>query len=489
MAESLNIRFKRGTVVELKIDDLAFGGKGISRIETEKGNFVVFVPNTIPGQLVRARISKKKNKFAEAKLMDILEHSPREGDTPYQTIPGAPYARLPLEEQAEFKQASTLELFRRIGAFEEMEEVFDEYINSPLSWHYRNKMEYSFSAIRYDLEQKCDVDDFGLGFKHRGTWWMVENLDKDSGLFDPIVENQLKDIRQWCIDSGLPAWHPPQKVGFYRYLVVRKSFASGKLLFDLVTSTNDIEKFDKDGFVNYMQSLFGDRLAGVIHTLNDDIGDRPRSSQGTDDSTLLCGEDKLVETLHGLDFEMSMQSFFQPNPGGAELLYGKAVEYVLAPGLEYAPADTVMDLFCGTGTIAQVMTRRLEGIKVIGVDIVPEAIEDAKQNAARNRVDGVEFFAADVGKFLYEYPQYQGKIKTIVMDPPRAGIAPKTLLKVIALEAERIVYVSCNPATQSRDASTLADAGYVLKKLSLVDQFPHTSHIESVALFERKAEG
>ena len=144
-----------------------------------------------------------------------------------------------------------------------------------------------------------------------------------------------------------------------------------------------------------------------------------------------------------------------------------------------------MDLFCGTGTIGQLMAKRNSAVRIIGVDIVEKAIEDARQNAAKNDIHSVEFFAADVGKFLKEYPDFQGKIKRIMLDPPRAGIAPKTLQKVIALEADSIVYISCNPSTQARDAATLIDAGYVLEKYALVDQFPHTGHIESIAKFKK----
>jgi 23S rRNA (uracil1939-C5)-methyltransferase len=176
-----------------------------------------------------------------------------------------------------------------------------------------------------------------------------------------------------------------------------------------------------------------------------------------------------------------MESFFQTNPKSAELLYSKALDYVF----EENPLNgkVVMDLFCGTGTIGQILSTRTTNTTIIGVDIVEEAIADAKKNAKRNGIEGIQFFAADVGKFLLQYPEYEGKIGTIVLDPPRAGIAPKTLRKVMRLGADRIVYISCNPATQARDTETLIKAGYALEKLALVDQFPHTAHIEAIAKF------
>ena len=185
------------------------------------------------------------------------------------------------------------------------------------------------------------------------------------------------------------------------------------------------------------------------------------------------------ENLLGLTFQMRMESFFQTNTKCAELLYQKAIDYLLE---DLTDGETILDLFCGTGTIAQLIAVRRGNGNITGVDIVPEAIVDAKENGLSN----VEFYAADVGKFWKERPEFEGKIGAIILDPPRAGIAPKTLLKTIALGAKKIVYISCNPSTQARDASTLIDAGYVLEKFSLVDQFPHTGHIESIAKFVKK---
>ena len=181
-----------------------------------------------------------------------------------------------------------------------------------------------------------------------------------------------------------------------------------------------------------------------------------------------------------------MESFFQTNPKCAEKLYTQALDYVLES--DFSQEDVVMDLFCGTGTIGQILASKLKGVRIIGVDIVEEAIEDAKRNAERNGIDGVDFFAADVGKFLREYPNFIGKIKTVILDPPRAGIAPKSLQKVIDLGAQNIVYISCNPSTQARDMDTLISAGYVVDKISLVDQFPHTGHIESIVKFTKAEE-
>ena len=474
---------KRGQILELKIEDYAFGGKGIGRIRSDEGEFVVFVPNTIPGQLVKAQVKKSSKKYAECKLIDVLKPSDDEVEVPYQDIPGAPYIQLPIEIQHAYKKKSTLELLKRIGGIEYIDGVFDEFISSPLLFHYRNKMEYGFSAIGYDRKNNTDIDEFTLGFKRRGIWWMGDNLEKDSGLFDMQVENALKDIRTYCKMTGLPPWHGPRREGFFRYFVVRKSYKTNCLLFNLVTTSDGLENFDFQGFKKILKDIFGDRFAGLLHTTNDETGDRTIATSGSFE--LIAGRDKIVEELLGLNFEISMKSFFQTNPKSAEKLYSKVIEYALE-NREAVDHSVVLDLFCGTGTIGQLLASKGNGVRVVGVDIVPSAIEDARENARRNGIEGLEFYAADVGKFLGQCPQYTNVIKTIILDPARAGIAPKTLRKIIDLNAKRIVYVSCNPATQARDLLELAKNGYHVSKLSLVDQFPHTAHIETIVLLEKE---
>lgn len=470
---------KRGDIIEVDIIDVAFGGNGIAKISTEQGDFVVFIPNTLTGQKVSARITNKRKKHAECKLVEIIEKSHLETDMPFQPISGAPFINLPIEVQKDFKYNSCINIYKRIGKCNTINDIFDEYIESPEIYHYRNKMEYSFSAIGYNLEKNEEFDGFALGFKKRGTWWIVENLDKDSGMFDAEFENKLKEIRVFCQNSGLPAWHPPKKEGFFRYLVVRKSYKTNQLLIKLVTSDYAIGSFNFKAFTDLILHLFGNRVAGLIHTINNDIGDNAQSRIG--DETLLYGKPLISENLLGLSFDISMQSFFQTNPKCAELLYNKTVAYAMENN-ESISNSLVMDLFCGTGTIGQIIASKTNAT-VIGVDIVEDAIVNAKENAIKNNIKNVRFFAADVNKFLFDFPQYKNEIGTIILDPPRAGIARKALLKVIELNAKQIVYVSCNPSTQARDMEDLFTAGYQLKKISLVDQFPHTAHVEAVALF------
>ena len=474
--------FHRGEIVELEIEGYAFGGRGIAKVPSEDGFYVVFVDNTFPGQRVRAKIDVKRKRHAEAKLLDIIRRSSYEKQLPFQEISGGPYIFVPIEIQEKFKKDSTLEVFSRISGIRDLNVKFDEFISSPSHYFYRNKMEYGFASIEHVPETGEEKDDaFALGFKRRGTWWKVESLDLPSGLFDENWETILWEVRAFLKATGLPAWHPPKKQGFFRHIVVRKSFFKDQLLINLVTSSDGMDQFDVEAFSDFLRLKLGNRLAGFQHTVNDNVADRAKIENGY--WKLVYGEQIVIEKLLGLEFEISMESFFQTNPASAERLYTKALDYVFE---EEIPADkVVMDLFCGTGTIGQILTTRKSGVNIIGVDIVPEAIEDAKRNARRNGINNITFYAADVGKFLKEHPEFIGRISTVILDPPRAGIAPKTLQKAIELGADNIVYISCNPSTQARDADQLQQNGYVLEKFSLVDQFPHTGHIESVAKFKK----
>jgi 23S rRNA (uracil-5-)-methyltransferase RumA len=474
--------FHRNEITELTISDLAFGGKGIAKVDTPTGDYVVFVPNSIPGQKLKVRVIKPKKSYAEAKLLQVLEPSPLEQKTPYNPIPGAPYITLSLAEQHRYKKEGTIELFKRIAKVAHADELFDTFIASPRSFHYRNKMEYSFSAVGYNAKSDAFEDEFVLGFKKRGQWLAVEPLQGDSGMFDKQLEEFIPQIQDYFKSRGFSAWHSKKNSGFCRMLAVKKSYAQNSLLLNLVTTSSQLDTFDSQHFTDFVKTELRTRLAGLVHTVNNDISDRPKATDGQ--QKLLFGQDFMEEDINGLSFKISLESFFQTNPASAEKLYQKALDYVFESSPDQKPV--ILDLFSGTGTITQLLAQGAPQAEIIGVELVPEAVNDAKKNAAANGFDNLQFFAADVGKFLLEQPQYAGKIHTLTLDPPRAGIAPKTLRKIIRLEANRMVYISCNPATQARDMQTLAQAGYILKKFSLVDQFPHTAHIECVALFEKE---
>ena len=476
---------KKGDIIKVVVNDFAFGGKGIATYKVEDKPIIVFINQGIPGQQLNVVIKKKKPTFLEADIIEIIAPSELENEVPYQRISGAPYISLSLTDQRSMKEQVSFDVYKRIGKIEHIDNFYDEWIPSPSPHHYRNKMEYSFSCIQYDLEKELVIDDaFALGFKRKGTWWMVENLDKDSGMFDKELEDSLRQVRFYLEKTNLKAWHPPKKTGFFRHLVVRKSYLTNQLLFNLVTSSKGLDQFNHMEFGIYLEQLFKSRFRGLIHTINDDVADREKLDKGN--SQLVKGNSTITEKINELNFDISMQSFFQTNPNCAEKLYNKVIQYIR---LEKIPSDSyILDLFCGTGTIGQLIAKSFPDSNIIGVDIVESAIKNASVNATKNNISNITFKCDDVGKFLLNNPNYENKIHTIVIDPPRAGISPKSLRKVIRLNAKKIVYVSCNPATQARDLETLSSMGYSLIKFSLVDQFPHTAHVESIMLFSQNQE-
>ncbi len=475
------VKIKKGYVYELEIVEMAYGGKGIAKIPTEKGDFVMFVPNSIPGQQVKARLTKKRKGYAECRLLEITERSLMEIDSPYQSISGAPFATLPLEKQLFYKKRDSLQQFVRNAKIENIEDLFDEFVQSPSAWHYRNKMEYSFSSIIWEEESRKAIDGFGLGSKRRGMWWCAETLEKDSGIFDKEFEDGLHDIMDYCESTGLTAWHPPKGVGFFRSLMVRKSYIDQKLLISLQTGDEEIEKFDFVAFCTFLNERFEGRIAGIMHTLNPDKGDRFNNTP--EGSTLLYGQDFIMENLLGLDFKISLNSFFQTNPKSAERLYTKVIDYLKV----YDAEGAILDLFCGTGTIGQLIAKAFPTRKIVGVDIEASSIKDAKENAILNGITTIDFHAMDAGKFLLANPEYKDNVGVIIIDPPRAGLSGKTLKYTLEMNAKTIIYISCNPATQSRDTAIMMEHGYTLQTYSLVDQFPHTSHIEGIGVFTRNA--
>ena len=459
---------------------MAFGGRGIAKIN----EFVFFIDGALPGQIIKAKITTKKRRHAEAKLMEIIKHSSDEINIPYQEVPGAPWSRLPISKQLEYKRRQVFDLFQKFARID-LSAVIDEVLPSPESWNYRNKMEYSFGSSEETFES---IDDkktwhhsgFALGSKKRGQYWLVENLERPSGLFDEEFEKIVPEIRKFCEGTGLPVFNQKTGEGFFRHLVVRKSFHEDAFLINLVTTS--INKFFSargeafsELFSVFMQNFLGSRLKGLFWSQNDNIGD---SAQNFENRTLLSGEEKLVEKINGLEFKISMDSFFQTNPVSAERLYGKVVEYARLEG-----GDKALDLYCGTGAIGQILAKFHPKSSVLGVEIVGDAVSDAKENAARNNLKNIEFHCADVRKFLKEQAALVQDVKLVVLDPPRAGLSPKALQRALDIQAPQLIYVSCNPATMARDTVLIQEAGYKLERFSIVDQFPHTSHVECVGKF------
>jgi 23S rRNA (uracil1939-C5)-methyltransferase len=438
-------RARRGDLLEVEIESLAFGGRGVARAE----GFVVFVAGGLPGDRVRVEVTKAKKRFAEARTVELLAAAPdrladvcQHGDEP---CPGAPWQGLAYERQLEVKSEQVDEALRRIGELEGFE--LEPIVAAEEKWRYRNKLEYSFGE---------EDDQPTLGFHARGRWDLIVDVE-DCHLASEAGNAARNAVREWARAEAVPAYDARSRRGVLRNLAVREGRRTGQIQTRLVTAA---EKFP--------------RPPVDLHTVIE--GD----SGSTDGPTGALGEERLRERLCGLDLEMSHSAFFQTNTEMAERLYAVAAEFAGLSGRE-----RVFDLFCGIGTIGLSMAGQAG--EVWGLEIVPEAIADAERNAERNRIENAHFVAANARTGMRPLLEQAGKPDVVVIDPPRAGLSQKIVRRVIECEAPRIVYVSCNPTTLAPNAAQLAEAGYRLTRVRPVDMFPQTPHIECVALLEKDA--
>ena len=435
----------RGELLELEIDSLAFGGRGIARAD----GLVVFVAGALPGDLVRAEITKGKKRFAEARTVEVVRAAAdRLPDTCVhggEPCPGAPWQGLPYERQLAHKQEQVAEALARIGGLEGFE--LEEIVPALEQWRYRNKLEYSFGE---------DEDQPTLGFHARGRWDLIVDVE-DCHLASAAGNEARTAVREWARAEAVPAYDARARRGVLRNLAVREGRRTEQIQTRLVTTKARFPRPPVD-----------------LHTIVE--GDSG-SSEGP---TGVLGEERLREELCGLKLEMSHGAFFQTNTEMAERLYAVAAELAGLKGNE-----RVFDLFCGIGTIGLTMARAAG--EVWGLEIVPEAIADAERNARRNKIENAHFIAANARTGVRPLLEKAGKPDVVVVDPPRAGLSQKIVRRVIECEAEKIVYVSCNPTTLAPNAAQLGEAGYRLRRVRPVDMFPQTPHIECVALFERVA--
>jgi 23S rRNA (uracil1939-C5)-methyltransferase len=436
----------RGDELELKIDSLAFGGAGVAR----RDGYVVFVQGGIPGDHVRAVVSKSKRAYAEARAIEIVAPS-EDRIEPLADHPGAPWQVLPYERQLEVKQALLDDALRRIGRL-------DGYALEPIvpalqPWRYRNKLEYSFGD-----------DPAGrlvCGFHAPGRWHEIVEV-RDCLLGSEAGNAAREEIVAWCRASGLTAYDRRSGEGILRNLVVREGRRTGQLQVRLITSPATL---DRDGLLAAAGSA--DTL---LWTQIDSVAEVTRGGE----TELLKGAEHIEEELGGMRFRISPQAFFQTNTEMAEQLYGLAIEYAGLRG-----SERVYDLYCGIGTLALLMAPR--AAQVWGLELVEEAVGDAIANARLNEIDNARFFAGDVRLALRELRSTAGRPDVLVVDPPRAGLSQKVVRRLIETSVRRIVYVSCNPTTLAPNAAQLVQAGYELVRVRPVDMFPQTPHIECVA--------
>jgi 23S rRNA (uracil1939-C5)-methyltransferase len=416
---------------------------------------VVFVRGGVPGDRLRARIGKSKRSWAEADVLELLEPGPEriEPEAPH---PGAPWQVLPYERQLEEKEAQVRDALERIGRFDRP--PVEPILPAEERLRYRNKLEYSFG--------EDEGGELVLGFHRPGRFDLIDDVELDI-LASERIDTVREAVKEWCRAEGLTAWDRETQTGVLRNLVVREGRRTGQMQARIVTSPGSDFRADELAAATPAESFLWTRAEGVAET-----------TRGGDTKTVK-GAAFLEEELAGLRFRISPDAFFQTNTEMAERLYGVAAELAGLSGRE-----KVLDLFSGIGTISLVLA--LDAAEVWGVELVEDAVADAIQNAKLNGVDNARFFAGDVRLVMRELLERSGSPEVLVVDPPRAGLSQKVVRRIIEAEANRIVYVSCNPTTLAPNARQLVDdGGYELKTVRPVDMFPQTPHIECVALLER----
>ena len=449
----------KGEELELRIDSLAYGGNGVARLN----GFVVFVRRGLPGDLVRARVTKVKRGFAEALATDVLEPSGQRVDAPcahYPACGGCRFQDLAYDAQVAAKEAQVRDALVRLGGI--AEPPLEPIVPAASVFHYRNKLEYSFTRSR---------DGPALGFHKAGRWDEVLEIERCWLTTD--LGNAIRlAVRDWAREEGLEAYSQEDGSGYLRHLVVREGRNTGQALVQLVTAPG--EKFETGYLVDVL------RRFPEVRSIHWAVNDTPAEAKNLT-TRLLWGEEAIEEELLGLRFRIRPNAFLQTNTEMAEVLYRLAIEYAGLTG-----EQTVYDLYCGTGTIGLAMAAH--ALTVWGVDISEESIACALENMDLNGVTNAAFYAGNVSQSLEELAERAGPPDLVVVDPPRAGLAGKALRRMARLEAPRIVYVSCNPTTLAGDLKALrAEWGYELVRARPVDMFPHTPHVETVALLERKA--
>lgn len=461
---------KKGQVYEGIVERVDFPNKGIVRV----GDEACTVKNSLPGQKISFCVNKVRKGKAEARLLEVVEQSPLETGAPcshFGLCGGCTYLSMEYSGQLKIKEEQVKKLLDSVLCRQDVSYTWEGIKESPDFYEYRNKMEFSFGD---------EVKDgpLSLGMHKRGSFYDVVTVE-DCKLVDADYRSILCETLAFMKERELSFYHRLRQTGLLRHLLVRKAVKTGEILIALVTTTQypyDITETLAQ-FWNMLLALpLAGSISGILHIENDSVADVVRS----DRTEILYGQDFFYEELLGLRFKVSVFSFFQTNTLGAEVLYETAREYI--GDLSRDGKDKVVfDLYSGTGTIAQLMAPVAK--KVIGVEIVEEAVLAAQKNAALNGLENCEFIAGDVLKVL---DGIEDKPDLIILDPPRDGIHPKALPKIISYGVERLVYISCKPSSLVRDLEVFLENGYVVERAVAVDQFPWTANVETVVMLSRK---
>lgn len=447
---------KKNEIIDGLIEKVKFPNKGIMYIEEER--IPVLVPDTFPGQKVRVRLQRKRKGTWEGRALEHLEtpaHFVKPSCEYFGLCGGCAMQHLSYENQLEHKHEQVQTLLQNAGitGYEDM-----GILGSPSEWAYRNKMEFSFGDA-------CKDGPMTLGMHRKNSTFDIITVD-GCKIVDEDFNMILRFVLRYVQSFNLPFYKKKIHEGFLRYLIVRRSETTGDLLINIVTTTQ--RDFDFTELANYLVNLgTKGKIAGILHTYSDTLADAVKP----DSTRVLHGKDAFTETILGLQFNISPYSFFQTNTKGAELLYKTALDMP-----QDITSKVVFDLYSGTGTIAQIMATKAK--EVYGIEIVEEAVEKAKENAKLNDLTNCHFVAGDV---LKEVENFHVKPELIVLDPPREGIHPKAIDKIIGFDAKELLYISCKPTSLARDLPVFEQSGYKVEKVCCVDMFPHTHHVETIA--------
>jgi 23S rRNA (uracil1939-C5)-methyltransferase len=449
---------QRDQELELTIDSLAYGGNGVARLD----GFVVFVRRGLPGDTVRARVTKVQRRHAEAVATKILAPGPTRVDAPcahYPTCGGCRFQDLAYDAQVAAKEQWVRDSLQRLAGL--ADPPLEPILPAASQFHYRNKMEYSFTQLE---------DGPTLGLHKAGRWDEVLQIDKCWLTSD--VGNAVRNrVREWAREEKLTAYDQETHEGYLRHLLLREGRNTGEMLVQLVTSRG--ERFDRERLIEVLTEF--PEVKSIHWSVNRGVAEVVTGLP----TELLWGEEAIEEEIGGMRFRVRPNAFLQTNTEMAAKLYEIAREYAGLTG-----SETVYDLYCGIGTIGLSMAP--SALTVWGIEISEESVACAIENQEINSIGNAAFFAGNVGEVLQELRERAGDPDVVVVDPPRAGLAGKALRRLGEIGAPRVVYVSCNPTTLASDAKRLADDyGYRLVKAKPVDMFPHTPHIECVALLER----
>ncbi len=457
------MKIKKGLQAQVEITDVAFGGRGLARLD----GMAVFVDQTVPGDHVIIRIFRKKKNYAEARVIDLIQSSPFRIIAPCEYsgfCGGCKWQFIKYEQQLLYKRQHVLDSLEHIGGIRDL--TVHDTIPSKLIFGYRNKMEFSCSDRRWLLPhelERSDVDmGFALGLHVPGTFHKV--IDTRECLLQPDLGNQLMDeVRTFIRSSDKPVYGLRSQIGFWRFLVLRHSVAHDQWMVNIVTAEDGRETLQP------LADRLMDRYPKVVSIINNITSSKAGVAVGDVEHTL-AGSDIIADKISGFEFEISANSFFQTNTRGAAPLFKTVEKYAGLTGTE-----TVLDLYSGTGTIPILLSEHSKA--VTGIEIIESAVADAEKNCRKNGISNCRFIMGDIRNCLSQITQ---RPDVLIIDPPRAGMHKDVVKQVLELGAGRMVYVSCNPTTMARDLQLMQE-NYRLEEVQPVDMFPHTYHVEAVA--------